>query len=298
MDFSGIVKAVEDFWGFVWPPIVCLAFLFGIVAFLAPHSFAAARRHFVEMRPSGPWEINFVKSLKRFGFDKLVPLIALFCLLFVLDVVGTMVVVVGMIVPPSITYNHEAWLIGHARDSDVQCLAVSYGEDLDFADLQRRIERSFSDAEEAHKDSPILALVRDWGKKDWQAQVAFYSCKFFVLCILVTTCVEITLTKVSLGGLLRSLGCLVLFSVAAGFFFFQIIYAKGERETYLVGAARAYTPSARISCDSTPADEKQTEYLKLVEGEQHKYGSRPKWWFAKETDADYFEWLRKEIKGQ
>jgi hypothetical protein len=39
-------------------------------------------------------------------------------------------------------------------------------------------------------------------------------------------------------------------------------------------------------------------HLYKAPGEQHKYGSRPKWWFAKETDADYFEWLRKEIKGQ
>ena len=87
MDFSGLVKGVQDFWDFIWPPIFCLVALVGITYHVAPLTFSKMLSKLATLRPTAQRQIQFVKVSKRFGFDKLLPIICAFFLIFALDVI-------------------------------------------------------------------------------------------------------------------------------------------------------------------------------------------------------------------
>jgi hypothetical protein len=257
-------------------------------------------------------EMSLEKPLKQFGFDKLIPFLAAFVLLLVLDIVGTIVVTVGSVVPPTLGYNHEIWLLQHMGDPDVRCLATSLGENLDLTNLQRIIERTVNDAREAHKDSSVLALPQRWTEKEWEVRVAFYYCKFFFLYTVFLTVWELTRTRkgrmeyaASAEGssqptlarvIRRSLVCLLVFSIATGIFFFFDIYAIERQEEYQTRAAWIYMPSNLFNCDSTYNKEIQINYQQSVMREGQKYGFPRHWWFVKsEPNSDFIAWLKSQF---
>ncbi len=89
MDFSSLVKAVQDFWSFIWQPVLCVVALIGTAVFIAPNYCRRIGRLLLRTKPSAEAQISFVKISKRFGFDRLAPVIAAFTLLFVLSATRT-----------------------------------------------------------------------------------------------------------------------------------------------------------------------------------------------------------------
>jgi hypothetical protein len=122
LDFSGLVKGVQDFWDFIWPPIFCLFALVGAANYVAPLTVSKVLAKLAAFKPDSKRQIQFVKVSKRFGFDKLLPIICAFFLIFALDVIRNIVVMGGQAIPPVITYTPSALVVENDTDSMIQCL--------------------------------------------------------------------------------------------------------------------------------------------------------------------------------
>src|ERR1700761_7369756 len=110
MDFSSLVKAVQDFWSFIWPPVLCVMALMGTARFIAPNYCRRMAGLLLRTKPSAETQISFAKISKRFGFDKLAPVITAFTLLFVLSATKNIVIVVGSLVPIEVSFNPDRLL--------------------------------------------------------------------------------------------------------------------------------------------------------------------------------------------
>lgn len=58
MDFSGLVKGVQDFWDFIWPPIFCLLALVGITYYVAPLTFGRMLSKIATLKPTDKGQIS------------------------------------------------------------------------------------------------------------------------------------------------------------------------------------------------------------------------------------------------
>ena len=196
MDFSGLVKGVQDFWDFIWPPILCLIALVGITAYVAPSVFSKMSSKLTNLKPNAQRQIQFVKVSKRFGFDKLLPIICAFFLIFLLDVARNIVVMGGQAIPPVLSYTPSALILENHSDSMIQCLWKTRSESIhlqqeatikaaaspeeterlsrkdpdpthldtrygmvNFEDISQMIDEAVADAEAQHKDAqPVKSL--------------------------------------------------------------------------------------------------------------------------------------------
>lgn len=79
VNFSGLVSAVQEFWSFFWPAAVCLAILLGIIKRVAPVTAKGLWDRVQGLRPSDGTQVSAFKTIKRYGFDKLVPFLVAFC---------------------------------------------------------------------------------------------------------------------------------------------------------------------------------------------------------------------------
>jgi hypothetical protein len=143
MDFSSLVKGVQDFWDFIWPPVLCLVALVGIASYVGPATFNRLLAKCGALRPTTDRQIQFVKASKRFGFDKLMPVICAFCLIFLLDVVRNVVVMGGQIIPPSITYQPAVIILDNESIPAVRCLWET--RERDVTHQKEAIQQSASD---------------------------------------------------------------------------------------------------------------------------------------------------------
>jgi hypothetical protein len=130
MDFSGLIKGVQDFWDFIWPPILCLVALIGITSYVAPLTFSKMFSKLTSLRPTDKRQIQFIKVSKRFGFDKLLPIICAFSFIFLLDVVRNIVVMGGQAIPPVITYTPSRLILENNSDMMIQCLWKTRSESI------------------------------------------------------------------------------------------------------------------------------------------------------------------------
>lgn len=295
MDFSGLVRAVQDFWNFVWPPVVCLAILLGTIYAVAPSAASRVGTLLARLKPSPSSQLSAAKNLRRFGFDKLLPLLAAFCVLFLMDVARTMVVLVGDALPPSISYRYDLWFLQHASDERIPCLWAHFDDAPRLNELQNDVERTLSESEAVSKNSHLFENIRNWSEHSGKAHTAFSACKFFMAWALFWTLVEIVLTK-RLQRALFLVVCLAILLLAGTFFFFRHIWAIEQEQYARVEAAQVFLFQKPPRCHSISATQ-QSAYDEIVTDAQRTadQGKEHQWWTIRMFDAYYLRWIWKQV---
>src|SRR4051794_19106198 len=100
MNFSEVQQSVQQAWDFTWPPVVLLAIMIGLVRFLAPSFYETIRNRLSAEAPSRWSRARAV--LHHLGISKLLPVIALFLIVFILFLTNSVVHLVGNAIPPRI----------------------------------------------------------------------------------------------------------------------------------------------------------------------------------------------------
>jgi CheY-like chemotaxis protein len=297
MDFSSLVKAVQDFWNFVWPPVVCLVILLGTIYAVAPSAASRVGKLLTRLRPSPSSQLSAAKNLKRFGLDKLLPILAAFCVLFLMDVARTMVVLVGDALPPSISYRYDLWFLQHASDERIPCLWAHFDDAPRLNELQNDIERTLSESEATSKNSHVFENIRNWNEQSGKAHTAFSACKFFIAWALFWTLVEIALAKRLLRALFFVV-CLAIFSLAGTFYFFRHIWAIEQEQYARVEAVQVFLFQKPPQCRSISATQ-QNAYNEIVTDAQRSadQGKEHQWWTIRMFDAYYLRWIWKQINA-
>jgi hypothetical protein len=297
VEFSGLVKGVQDFWEFIWPPVICLVLLLGIPALLAPSVLTAGLQHLERLRPDSPHQVTVFKFFKRFGIDKLVPVIAAFALVFLLDVLRNAVFFAGTAIPPNISYDTNRLLLYHGREGNIQSLWFKTGKPADFFRVQQRIELALGEAEAAHKDRE-LSDVHFWSERAGHDYSAFGASKFFVLWSAVFCIIGIRKHDPNRRPLLGGVLIMLFFIVAAGIFSIRFVYATEQSfyaQTHLADAATTGTlpdcPGENNPC---------TAYRQMIDAMANNPSYHAAhWWFISETDVfSYFRWLREQARNQ
>lgn len=224
MDFSGLVKGVQDFWDFIWPPILCLVALIGITFYAAPLTLSKMFSSLTRLRPTDQRQIHFIKVSKRLGFDKLLPIICAFFLIFLLDVVRNIVVMGGQAIPPVITYTPSRLIIENDTDSMIQCLWKTRSESIhlqqeatikaskspqeverlsqkdtdpshldmrygfvNFEDITQIINAAVAEAEAQHKDSEPVKSLHYAEENTGTPHMVFSALKFLFIYTLIVS---------------------------------------------------------------------------------------------------------------
>ncbi|MEO8131439.1 MAG: hypothetical protein ABI822_30365, partial [Bryobacteraceae bacterium] len=291
MDFSGLIKGVQDFWDFIWPPILCLVALVGLTLYIAPLMFSRVLSKAASLRPTEPRQIQFFKAAKRFGFDKLFPIICAFFLIFLLDVVRNIVLMGGQALPPVITYTPSALLLENSSNSMIQCLwktrsasiylrqqentrtaasqkgaapppqkdpdpthlDMRYGF-VTLEDISQLIDAAVADAEVQHKDSePVKSLHYAQERTD-TPHLVFSALKFlflFLLCVSVLELRRSATRRRVVARALLSLGVLIL-----GIVGYLLAYLKATENVAAMKryVAQAYPITSAMNCDAFDDD--------------------------------------------
>jgi hypothetical protein len=297
VDFSGLVKGVQDFWNFIWPPVICLSLLLGIPALLAPSVLTAGLQRIERHWPDSPHQVTLFKFFKRFGIDKLVPVITAFVLIFLLDVLRNAVLFAGTALPPNISYDTNRLLLYHARDGDIRSLWFKTGKPADFFRVQQQIEFVLGEAEAAHKDRE-LHDVHYWSERAGRDYSAFGASKFFVLWSAIFCIIGIRKRapgrRPVLGGVLMTL----FFMVAAGVFSIRFVYAI--EQSFYAQTRLADTASIGSMPDCVGENNPCSAYQQMVEAMTNNPSYHAAhWWFISETDViSYLRWLREQARNQ
>jgi hypothetical protein len=305
MDFSGLVKAVHEFWDFIWPPVICLVILLSIMRYLAIDTLKSIWERGARSRPTSAAQRSAYKTLKRFGLDKLLPIAAAFCLLFLMDVARTTVLEVGRALTPTISYRDDVWFAQHSRNVDVRCLWSYYGDEPTLTEFGEEIRQTLGEEKAVNKGASLLEEVNDWEARDGSAHVALSACTFFATWAIFWAAVEVFRTRKTpqpgrrLGR--RLAGCLIVLAVAGGFFFYRQIWAADQAEFSRISAAKVFLAqkSAKPPCSSMTAAQ-QKAFDEMVERERNnmRNAGERRWWEIGGLTAYKIGWVWKQITGE
>ncbi|MEG9437407.1 hypothetical protein JAO29_14720 [Edaphobacter sp. HDX4] len=333
MDFSGLVKGVQDFWDFIWPPIFCLIALIGIPNYVAPLTFAKILAKLAALKPDNQRQIRFVKVSKRFGFDKLLPIICAFFLIFFLDVIRNIVVLGGQAMPPVVSYIPSAIVLENHHDSMIQCLWKTRSEaihlqqevatkaaaslkdahslalkDADpthidmryglvtFDDIAQLINTAVAEAEAQHKDSDIVKSLHRAEENTGTQHTTFSALKFLFVYTLTIGVIELRRSNTRPRVVVRTF--LLLGVIVFGTLGYFLRYLKAlEDEHYMKRlVARTYPISGSMRCD---AFDDQTNmdldnlYGKAMKRERSRYY---RWWLLQFPDLRIVGWTWEQLK--
>jgi hypothetical protein len=334
MDFSGLVKGVQDFWDFIWPPILCLVALVGLTLYVAPLLYSTTLSNIESLRPTEQRQIQFFKAAKRFGFDKLFPIICAFFVIFLLDVVRNIVVMGGQALPPVIIYTPSALLLESSSDSMIQCLwktrsasihlqqqesikaAASPQEvaqlpqkDTDpnhldmrygfvtFEDLSQLIEAAVADAEMKHKDSEPVKGLHYTQERTATPHLVFSALKFLFLYLLFVSFLELRRSKTRPRVVFRTFLSLGVLLVGMVGYFLGYLKATENVANMRRYVAQTYPISGSMHCDAFDDDirmDLDKLYMKMVIREQSR---RKRWWSLQFPDTKFVTWSWEQITG-
>lgn len=293
MDVSSLVKAVQDLWAFVWPPIVCFGILAGIVYAIAGQTLTSLVTWLSQSKPSSEVQIFAAKTLRRVGLDKLLPVLIAFCALFFLDVCKTMVLTIGSGLPPTVVYRYDLWFLTHVTDPEFVCLWAHFDDASEIGELQNRIERTLAEEDETHKNSPLTSNVHYWAEESGTASAELSACKFFLAWSVLWTIVEMLHSKRVLKPFWRSLICATVVSIAGLFFLFRYIWAVDQAQLSRISATKVIAFHLPPSCNLLTEDQRQ-DYLRRAE-HLTKSSQHNRWWELRAFDAYYGRWVWKQM---
>jgi len=333
MDFSGLVKGVQDFWDFIWPPIFCLLALVEITYYVAPLTFSRMLSKLATMRPTDQRQIQFVKVSKRFGLDKLLPIICAFFLIFALDVIRNIVVMGGQAIPPVISYTPSTLILDKHSDSMIQCLwktrseaihqqqeatikaaaspketellswrdpdpthlDMRYGH-VNFEDLSQIIEAAVADAEVQHKDSEPVKGLHYAEEGMGTPHVVFSALKFLFIYTLIVSFLELRYSTTRPRVVFRTLVLFGLILVGMLGYFLRFLNAAEKVEDMKRYIAQTYPIPGSMHCDAfndVTSTDLNSLYEKAVTRELSR-GNR--WWSLQFPDTKIITWSWNQLK--
>jgi hypothetical protein len=334
MDFSGLVKGVQDFWNFIWPPILCLVALTGITFYAAPLTFSKMFANLTSLRLTDQRQIQFVKVSKRFGFDKLLPIICAFLLVLLLDVVRNIVVMGGQAIPPVITSTPSRLILENDADSMIQCLwktrsesihlkqeatikAAKSPQEVDrlsqkdtdpshldmrygfvtFEDITQIIDAAVAEAETQHKDSEPVKSLHYAEEDTGTPHMVFSALKFLFLYTLIVSFLELRRSTTRPRVVFRTLALLgILFG---GMFVYCLRYLKATENVQDMKryVAQTYPITGSMNCDAfddATSMDLDILYGKMVKREKVR-GER--WWSLQFPDMNIVRWSWRQVVG-
>ncbi|SDF80519.1 hypothetical protein SAMN05444167_3366 [Terriglobus roseus] len=336
MDFSGLVKGVQDFWDFIWPPIFCIVALTGILVYVAPQTFKVALAKLTNLKPDDQRQVQFFKVAKRFGFDKLLPIICAFFLIFFLDVVRNIVVMGGQAIPPVISYTPSAMLLEHSNDSMIECLWMTRSQAIHlqqeaalkaapptphetegasqkdpapfhldtrygfvtFEEISQLIDAAAVEASAQHKDAgPVKSL--HYAEEDINApHMAFSALKFLFLYTLVVSFIELRRSTTRSRVVFRTIFLLAVIVVGMFGYFLRYLRATEKVQEMKRYVARAYPLSGTMNCEALD-DQTSLELHNLYEGRAERESEwRRRWWSLRFPDTTIVKWSWEQVTGQ
>lgn len=331
MDFSGLVKGVQDFWDFIWPPIFCLLALVGITYYVAPLTFGRMLSKIATLKPTDKGQIQFVKVSKRFGLDKLLPIICAFFLIFALDVLRNIVVPGGQAIPPVISYNPSALVLEHHTDSMIQCLWKTRSEAIhlqqealikaspketeilawkdpdpnhidlryghfNFSDISQIVDAAVADAEVQHKDSDQVKGLHYAEQNIGTPHVIFSALKFLFIYTLILSLLELRRSPTRSRIVFRTFLLFGMIMIGLFGFFLRFLNAAEKFQDMRRYIAQTYPVAGSMHCEAFN-DETATDlnslYDKMVKREQSR-GER--WWSLQFPDTKVITWSWNQLK--
>ncbi len=296
MDFSSLVKAVQDFWNFIWPPVLCTAALMGISWIVAPNVCRRTGAALLAHKPSPETQIAFAKAAKRFGLDKLAPILAAFTLLFLLSAIKNVVLVAGALVPVEITFNPDALLRNHAVDPKVADLWFSYGGKDDISGFREQIQRTVDEAKQKNADAQVVNGLGYWQRTAGGDTEMFNACKFLALWTIGMVLLELRLK----GGRVRAFARGVLLSVTllltGSVYVVLYLYATDQEQYEALTVAEVYkTPEIHNCYSSSETDDAK---CKTFQDTLHppSYGAGERWWHINFAPSSVVQWVVRSIE--
>lgn len=334
MDFSGLVKGVQDFWDFIWPPIFCLIALVGIAAYVAPQLLSRIWTKLIGLRPTDQRQIQFVKVSKRFGFDKLLPIICAFFLVFMLDIVRNIVAMGGQAIPPVITYSSTTLLLNSSHDVMVQCLWKTKEESIHqqrkaatadaspraanaellspeeeerelenrygtvgIYEIQEIIDAAAADARVQHKDSPPVLGLHHYEEEAGSAYMVFNALKFLFLYTIVIGFLELRHSKSHHRIVLRTILVLVILSLGMFGYFLRFLKMSQEVVGMTRYVAQVYPIKDSLNCKGFD-EQTNIDLDRIYEATiDHERSRRDRWWSFQFPDTKIFTWSWDQIVG-
>jgi len=334
MDFSALVKGVQDFWDFIWPPILCLVALIGITSYVAPLTFSKMFSKLTSVRPTDQRQIKFIKLSKRFGFDKLLPIICAFSLIFLLDVVRNIVVMGGHVIPPVITYTPSRLILENNSDMMIQCLWKTRSESIhlqqeatikaatspqeverlsrkdpdpnhvdtrygfvNFEDISQLIDAAVADAEVQHKDSGPVKSLHYAEENTGTPYMVFNALKFLFVYTLILGFVELRRSSTRLRVVFRTVALLGVLLIGMFGYFLRYLRATENVEDMKRYVAQTYPIGGSMHCDAfddATSMDLDMLYDKTVSREKSRH---ERWWSLQFPDTKIITWSWKQIAG-
>lgn len=305
MDFSGLVKAVHEFWNFIWPPVICLVILLFTIRYVASGTVKSIWDWLARSRPASTSQRSAYKTLKRFGLDKLLPIAVGFCLLFLMDVSRTTVLGVGQVLTPTISYRYDIWFAQHSANSEVRCLWSYYGDAPSLGEFGDYIEQTLSEEKALNKGAGLLEGVSYWEAREGSAHTELSACTFFATWAIFWAAVEVFRTRKTptpgrrLGR--RLAGCLIVLAAAAGFFFYRQIWAADQAQFSRISAAKVFLAqkSAKPPCSGmTEAQRKSFDDVVEREKIDMRDSRERRWWEIGGLSAYKIGWAWRQLTGE
>ncbi len=296
MDFSSLVKAVQDFWSFIWPPILCTVALIGIALFVAPNWCKRVEASLIAVRPSPARQIAFVKFSKRFGFDKLAPVVAAFTLLFLLSATENVMLVLGSFVPIEITYNPDILLQSHGSNPRVADLWFSYGGTSDVHGFSEQIQQTVDEARQKNKDSSVVSGFQYWGRTAGGYIEMFNACKFLIPWSVAMFLFELRSRRRRLRSAGRCLLLVLMLFFAGATYGLLYLYAINQQEFAALSVAEVYKAPEAHNCygpAETP-DAKCQKYEEMMQPSSFDEKGRL-WWNVEFTPSSVARWVFQEV---
>jgi hypothetical protein len=336
MDFSGLVKGVQDFWDFIWPPIICLLALFGIIFFVAPLLSRRILSKLASWKPADRSQIQFIKVSKRFGIDKLLPIICAFFLIFFLDAVRNIVVMGGQSIPPVISYSPSGIILEDHDNSTVRCLwesreeaihlqkeaaikaapsqkagdianASPSGEDrgfdpdpgygvVGFEDISYLIDQAVADAMAQHKDAPAVVNLHYAEEKVGTAHMIFSGLKFIFLYTLIVGYFEMRISPIRGQVTFRTVLFLVVIMVGTFVAFLHYLKMTENAEHTKIYVTQTFPIKGSLDCEAPDSDKRDLHKL-YDRAASQETSSRTKWWSLQFPSTEILTWSWKQLSG-
>jgi hypothetical protein len=286
------------------------------------------------LKPTDQRQIQFVKVSKRFGFDKLLPIICAFFLIFLLDVARNIVVMGGQAIPPVISYSPTTLIINDSSDSMIQCLWKTHSESLhlqqeatlkaaaspqeterlsrkdpdpshldtryglvNFEDISEMINEAVADAEVQHKEADPVNGLHYAQDETGTPHMVFSALKFLFIYTLMVSFLELRHSTTRPRVVFRTI---VLFGVLlVGMFGYLLRCLKTEEHVEDMKRYVAQTYPLKDSMNCEAFDDKtdidlETLYEKAVSREQSR---RNRWWSLQFPDTTIFIWSWEQLRG-
>jgi CheY-like chemotaxis protein len=277
---------------------VCLAILLGIIWGIAPVAASHIAARIMRLKPSDGAQMSAFKTLKRFGFDKLVPVVAAFSLLFLMDVAKTLVVQVGDTIPPNVSYRYDLWFLQHSSDERLRCLWAHFDDAPTLNEFQNDVERALSEVEMVNKDSQIFGNLRYWTDKSGSASEGFSACKFFIAWAIMWALIEMIVTRHPARPLSLMTFCFVLFFIIGSFFLFRDVWGIEQEQDARLAAVEVFLFQRQPACRAISA-EQQASYDEIINEAHHDStrSSEHRWWSIRIFDSYYPHWIWQEISS-